>query len=85
MMYAGDRLAVTGRPAAAMTRRLKFTDGSDLDFPVIVAEDAAVLIVLGERGFRCSADAAHLLSEDLFKAALEVEGRQPAPEGPGDD
>ena len=59
--------------------------GSALNSPTVVAEDTTVLVEWGGMAFRCSVDAAHALSDDLFKAALTVEGRlaerdSPAPE-----
>ena len=68
-----------------MTERLRLADGSTPDVPVVVAEDLAVLVIWDGMSFRCSADAAHVLSDNLFEAALAVEGRLTALEGGGDN
>ena len=65
-----------------MTGKIRFTDCSAPDFPVVVAEDAAVLVQWDGIGFRCSADAAHVLSDSLFNAALAVERRSMELESP---
>lgn len=67
-----------------MTGNFKLT-GAALDVPTVVAEDTTVLVRWDGMAFRCSADAAHILSDDLFRAALAVESRlaeldSPAPE-----
>jgi len=65
-----------------MTGKIKLTDSAP-GFPVVVAEETTVLVQWDGMGFRCSADAAHALSDALFQAALAVEGRLVASEDPG--
>ena len=64
-----------------MTERIRLTNPSSPDFPTVVAEDLTISVQWGSVGFRCSADAAHLLSERLFQAALVVERRLMESEG----
>ena len=64
-----------------MTERITLTDPSGPDFPTVVVEELSVLVEWNGAAFRCSADAAHVLSDRLFQAALAVERRLMEAEG----
>ena len=64
-----------------MTERITLTDPSASDFPTVAVEEATVLVEWNGAAFRCSADAAHVLSDRLFQAALAVERRLMEVEG----
>ena len=61
--------------ARSMTERTTLTDPSAPDFPTVVVEDVTVVVEWNGAAFRCSADAAHVLSDRLFQAALAIERR----------
>lgn len=64
-----------------MTERITLTDPSASDFPTVVVEEVTVLVEWNGAAFRCSADAAHVLSDRLFQAALAIERRLMEAEG----
>jgi len=61
--------------APSMTEDITPDGEGATSLPRVTTEDTTVLLYLNGAVHRCTADAAHALSDRLFQAALEVEQR----------